>query len=197
MGKFLWEDREQGVWREKAKKNLVFHFGVGRQASSLKIGYVKWQYIAFLRAYLDTILKALFSGLSAFGVCFIQVGFTCAFENCYGWRVYSIVGHLKVWSKTSTLQTQTLYSSQGTPCESITTGKNLFSLQRTPVLIAGSLFSLQGFPCKPLYFPDCSAPCKFNPLYLSWVWPWRISFSFMQGVQSCRYVPLAAFLNVR
>ena len=26
---------------ENAKKNLVFHFGVGRQASSLKIGYVK------------------------------------------------------------------------------------------------------------------------------------------------------------
>jgi hypothetical protein len=42
------------------------------------------------------------------------------------------------------LQTQTLYSSQGTPCESIPTGKNLFSLQ--------------GFPCKPLYFTvrDCS-----------------------------------------
>ena len=42
------------------------------------------------------------------------------------------------------LQTQTLYSSQGTPCESTPTGK--------------TLFSLQGFPCKPLYFPvrDCS-----------------------------------------
>jgi hypothetical protein len=25
---------------ENAKKNLVFHFGVGRQASFLKIGYV-------------------------------------------------------------------------------------------------------------------------------------------------------------
>ena len=59
---------------------------------------------------------------------------------------------------TYALQTQTLYSSQGTPCEPIPTGKNLFSLQGTPVLIAGSLFSLQGFPCKPLYFPvrDCS-----------------------------------------
>ena len=57
------------------------------------------------------------------------------------------------------LQTQTLYSSQRTPCEPIPTGKNLFSLQGTPFLIAGSLFSLQGFPCKPLYFPvrDCSA----------------------------------------
>jgi len=56
------------------------------------------------------------------------------------------------------LQTQTLYSSQGTPCEPISTRKNLFSLQGTPVLIAGSLVSLQGFPCKPLYFPvrDCS-----------------------------------------
>ena len=27
---------------ENAKKNLVFHFGLGRQASSLKIGYVKY-----------------------------------------------------------------------------------------------------------------------------------------------------------
>ena len=36
-----------------------------------------------------------------------------------------------------TLQTQSLL--QGTPCKSIF----------TPVLIAGSLFSLQGFPCKP------------------------------------------------
>ena len=46
----------------------------------------------------------------------------------------------------NTLQTQTLYNSQGTPCEPIPTGKNLFSLQ--------------GFPCKPLYFPvrDCSVP---------------------------------------
>ena len=38
------------------------------------------------------------------------------------------------------------------------TGKNLFSLQGTPVLITGSLFSLRGLPCKPLYFSvgDCS-----------------------------------------
>ena len=45
----------------------------------------------------------------------------------------------------STLQTQTLYSSQGTPCEPNPTEK--------------TLFSLQGFPCKPLYFPVryCSA----------------------------------------
>ena len=45
------------------------------------------------------------------------------------------------------------------PCESIPTGKNLLSLQGNPVLIAGSLFSLQGFPCISLYFPvrDCSA----------------------------------------
>ena len=77
----------------------------------------------------------------------------------------------------ATLQTQTLYSSQGTPCEPIPTGKNLFSLQGTPVLIAGSLFSLQGtpvliagslfslqgFPCKPLYFPvrNCSVDLIF------------------------------------
>ena len=44
------------------------------------------------------------------------------------------------------------------PCESIPTGKNLLSLQGNPVLIAGFLFSLQGFPCISLYFPvrDCS-----------------------------------------
>ena len=49
------------------------------------------------------------------------------------------------------------------PCKSIITGKNLFVLQETPVLITGSLFSLQGFPCKCLYFPfiDCSASCGF------------------------------------
>ena len=56
------------------------------------------------------------------------------------------------------LQTQTLEALQGTPCKSIPTGKNLFLLQGTPVLIAGPLFSLQGFPCKPLYFlvRDCN-----------------------------------------
>ena len=50
------------------------------------------------------------------------------------------------------------------PCKSILTGKNLLSLQGNPVLIAGSLFSLQGFPCISLYFPvrDCSV-C--NKLY--------------------------------
>ena len=44
---------------------------------------------------------------------------------------------------------------QGKPCFHYR--KPLFSLQGTPVLIEGSLFSLQGFPCKPLYFPvrDC------------------------------------------
>jgi hypothetical protein len=36
-------------------------------------------------------------------------------------------------------------------------GKTVF-ITGNPVLIAGILFSLQGFPCKPLYFPvrDCS-----------------------------------------
>jgi hypothetical protein len=49
------------------------------------------------------------------------------------------------------------------------TGKNLFSLQGTPVLIAGSLFSLQRFPCKPLYFPgrDCSAAGNFSIMTVS------------------------------
>ena len=42
-------------------------------------------------------------------------------------------------------------SSQGTPCESIPMGKNLFSLQGTPVLIAGTLYSLQGIPCENYY----------------------------------------------
>ena len=40
--------------------------------------------------------------------------------------------------------------SQFPPCEPIPTGKNLFSLKGTPFLIAGSLFSLQGFPCTSL-----------------------------------------------
>ena len=36
--------------------------------------------------------------------------------------------------------------------------QNIIQVVHYPVLIAGSLFSLQGFPCKPLYFPvrDCS-----------------------------------------
>ena len=35
---------------------------------------------------------------------------------------------------------------QDFPCEVFLTGKNLFSLQGTPFLIAGTLFSFQGFP---------------------------------------------------
>jgi hypothetical protein len=48
------------------------------------------------------------------------------------------------------------------PCKSIPTGKTLLSLQGNPVLIAGSLFLLQSFPCISLYFPvmDCSAIFK-------------------------------------
>ena len=37
---------------------------------------------------------------------------------------------------------------QGFPCEPFLTGKTLFSLEGTPVLIAGTLFTLQGFPCE-------------------------------------------------
>ena len=37
------------------------------------------------------------------------------------------------------------------PCEEILTGKNLFSLQGTSVLIAGTLYSLQGIPCENYY----------------------------------------------
>ena len=68
--------------------------------------------------------------------------------------------HKTLWI--TTLQTQTLYSSQETPCEPIPIEKNLFSLQGTPDLITGSLFSLQGFPCKLLYFPvrDCRLTSK-------------------------------------
>ena len=40
---------------------------------------------------------------------------------------------------------------QGFPCVLILTGKNLFSLQGTPVLIAGILYSLQGIPCENYY----------------------------------------------
>ena len=31
------------------------------------------------------------------------------------------------------------------------TGKNLFSLQGTPVLMAGTMYSLQGIPCENYY----------------------------------------------
>ena len=46
------------------------------------------------------------------------------------------------------------------PVSQFSQGKNLFSLQGTPDPNTGSLFSLQGFTCKPLYFPvrDCSDP---------------------------------------
>jgi hypothetical protein len=40
---------------------------------------------------------------------------------------------------------------QGFPCVVILTGKNLFSLQETPLLIAGILYSLQGIPCENYY----------------------------------------------
>ena len=40
---------------------------------------------------------------------------------------------------------------QGFPYEVFHTGKNLFSLQGTPVLIAGTLYSLQGISCENYY----------------------------------------------
>ena len=46
-----------------------------------------------------------------------------------------------------TLQSRT-GPEQGFPCVLILTGKNLFSLQGTPLLIAGILYSLQGIPCE-------------------------------------------------
>ena len=39
-------------------------------------------------------------------------------------------------------------SEQGFPCVLILTGKNLFSLQGTPVLIAGILYSFRDFPVR-------------------------------------------------
>ena len=62
----------------------------------------------------------------------------------------------------------------GNPCKSIPTGKNLYSLQGTPVFIAGSLFSLQGFPCISLYFPvrDCSVEVVARGNYdITWPLP--------------------------
>ena len=54
----------------------------------------------------------------------------------------------KYWNN-ATLQSRTgpvqgLNTEQGFPCEVFLTGKTLFSLQGNPVLIAGTLFSLQG-----------------------------------------------------
>ena len=40
---------------------------------------------------------------------------------------------------------------QGFPCVLFLTGKNLLSLQETPVLIAGTLYSLQGILCEKEY----------------------------------------------
>ena len=47
---------------------------------------------------------------------------------------------------------------KGAPCKSILERKKPVFITGNPVLIAGILFSLQGFPCKTLYFPvwDCS-----------------------------------------
>ena len=52
---------------ENAKKNLVFHFGVGRQASFLKIGYVKsiW--------YQDSYSEFCFKGKCVTWTCLCRV----------------------------------------------------------------------------------------------------------------------------
>ena len=54
---------------------------------------------------------------------------------------------------------------QGFPCEVFLTGKNLFSLQENPFLIAGTLFSLQGCPCEKNFtgktlFWSCTGPVR-------------------------------------
>ena len=54
------------------------------------------------------------------------------------------------------------------PCkayrEVISHRKKQVFITGNPVLIAGILFSLQGFPCKPLYFPvlDCSVHVEWS-----------------------------------
>ena len=49
------------------------------------------------------------------------------------------------------------------PVSQFSQGKPVF-ITRNPLLIVGFLFSLQGFPCKPLYFPvrDCSVETIFR-----------------------------------
>ena len=83
------------------------------------------------------------------GTCICNSGFQG--DICQG-KIFLSLSNLQMKYR-ATLQTRTLRGSQSIP-----TGKYLFSLEVTPVLITGSLFSLQGFPCKPLYFPvrDCS-----------------------------------------
>ena len=53
----------------------------------------------------------------------------------------------KLQSRTGTVQGQ----NRVFPVQFFHTGKNLFSLQGNPVLIAGTLFSLQGFLCEKNY----------------------------------------------
>ena len=74
--------------------------------------------------------------------------------------LFHMRGHPKVATQNITLKMVNVYTVNPNPvqltafpCKSIPTGKNLLSLQGNPVLIEGSLFSLQGFPCISLYFP--------------------------------------------
>ena len=61
------------------------------------------------------------------------------FQNSLFWRgiMYTAIPY---WASTG--------PEQGFPREVFLTWRNLFSLQGTPLLIAGTLFSLQEFPCE-------------------------------------------------
>ena len=79
---------------------------------------------------------------------------------------------VKIWAVSNCQFNANFWTYTANPNPIRLTGKKkLFSIQGTPVLIAGSLFSLQGFPCKPLYFPvrDCSVSKNlFDFISLTW-----------------------------
>ena len=81
--------------------------------------------------------------------------------NCY--LAWILRNRIWRWPKIQYTANPNPVELTGNPCKSIPTGKKLYSLQGTPVFIAGSLFSLQGFPCISLYFPvrDCSVMMKW------------------------------------
>ena len=64
-----------------------------------------------------------------------------------------VLSHRPLWTKPCTAIPYRARTGPepGFPCVVILTGKNLFSSQGTPLLIAGFLYSLQGIPCENYY----------------------------------------------
>ena len=81
------------------------------------------------------------------------------------WSIFEFQVSRDVYNDTAIPYRTSTRPEQGFPCVLFLTWKNLFSLKGNPVLIAGTLFSLQGFPCekstqgKP-YFHDREWVCS-------------------------------------